>query len=73
MTLWSFLLQISLWLLAIGLTVIVVAALVNALDERQQDRAAIDPDLLRSIQHKNRLIALRRSAESRKSEPPHVA
>lgn len=70
--LWHYLLQAGLWLAAVCFAVICIAWLVNALDEHKADTDAISPELLRDMRSKNRLIALRRSAETHK-EPPHAA
>lgn len=65
--------QASLWVLAVCLTVIVVGAIVNALHERREDRDAFDPELLKQFRQNNAKIAMRRAAESQKSEPNNAA
>lgn len=65
--------QAALWTLATCLTVILVSWILNALDERQRDRDAISPELLRDIKAKNVTIARRRATETIKTEPNNAA
>lgn len=69
----DFLRQAALWTLAICLAVITVGWLLSALDERREDNAAFDPELVKRFRQDNAKIATRRAAETHKQDGPNAA